>query len=325
VPRSRSRSQQAPSGRGCRRRSRCFRCATGSRGATSRSFQASCSAAASRSARSTRSASAPAPRWPPHTPSCADRSRDAPVVCVDETGWRQAGERRTLRGAFIARHAAFQIAADRHERELRELIGERFAGIVCSDRWWAYDRLDPARRQVCWAHLLRDFRRHSEGLADQQRFRERGLEICRRLLRGLGRVRRARRSLTASGADRPAQARAAGSARARHDQGAPTTAASAPSRATCSSSGRRSGRSPSSTASTHQQRRRARPARRRHLPQSLARQPIRHRRPVRRADAVDLPNLPPPAALAVRLPDRRARRLSPTQPRTLPRLTPTTG
>jgi transposase len=107
--------------------------------------------------------------------------KDAPVVCVDETGWRQAGERRTLWGAFSDRHAAFHIAADRHERELPELIGEHFAGIVSSDRWWAYDRLDPARRQVCWAHLVRDFRRHAEGLAHQQRFGERGLEICGRL------------------------------------------------------------------------------------------------------------------------------------------------
>jgi transposase len=107
--------------------------------------------------------------------------KDAAVTCVDETGWRQAGERRTLWGAFTARHAALHIAADRHERELPELIGENFAGIVSSDRWWAYDRLDPARRQVCWAHLLRDFRRHSEGLAHQQRFGQAGLEICRGL------------------------------------------------------------------------------------------------------------------------------------------------
>ncbi len=107
--------------------------------------------------------------------------KDAPVLCVDETGWRNAGQRRTLWGALTERFAAFHIAADRHERELPELIGESFAGIVCSDRWWAYDSLDPARRQVCWAHLLRDFRRHSEGIADQGRFGEEGLEICREL------------------------------------------------------------------------------------------------------------------------------------------------
>jgi hypothetical protein len=107
--------------------------------------------------------------------------KDAPVLCVDETGWRNAGQKRTLWGALTDSLAAFHIAADRHERELPELIGESFAGIVSSDRWWAYDSLDPARRQVCWAHLLRDFRRHSEGLADQGRFGEAGLGVCREL------------------------------------------------------------------------------------------------------------------------------------------------
>jgi transposase len=109
--------------------------------------------------------------------------KDAPVLFVDETGWRNAGKKRTLWGAITDTSAAFHIAADRHERELPELIGESFAGIVSSDRWWAYDSLDPARRQVCWAHLLRDFRRHSEGLAEQGRFGEAGLEICRELFR----------------------------------------------------------------------------------------------------------------------------------------------
>lgn len=109
--------------------------------------------------------------------------KDAPVLCVDETGWRNAGQKRTLWGAITDSLAAFHIAADRHERCLPELIGESFAGIVSSDRWWAYDSLDPARRQVCWAHLLRDFRCHSEGLADQGRFGEAGLEICRELFR----------------------------------------------------------------------------------------------------------------------------------------------
>lgn len=109
--------------------------------------------------------------------------KDSPVICVDETGWRNAGQKRTLWAALTDSFAAFHIAADRHERELPGLIGESFAGIVSSDRWWAYDSLDPARRQVCWAHLLRDFRRHSEGLADQGRFGEAGLEICRELFR----------------------------------------------------------------------------------------------------------------------------------------------
>lgn len=66
---------------------------------------------------------------------------------------------------------------------LQDLIGTDFAGICCSDRWWAYDHLDPECRQVCWAHLLRDFRRHAEGLALQKQFGETGLALTNRLFK----------------------------------------------------------------------------------------------------------------------------------------------
>ncbi len=104
--------------------------------------------------------------------------RAAAAVNVDETGWRTAGHRRTLWAALTSRVAVYRIAADRHEREARALLGERFDGIACSDRWWAYNHLDPHRRQLCWSHLLRDFTAHSEGLAAQQQFGEQGLAIA---------------------------------------------------------------------------------------------------------------------------------------------------
>jgi hypothetical protein len=105
----------------------------------------------------------------------------APVVNIDETGWRTAGERRTLWGLFGTRTALFRIAADRHRREAQALLGEDFSGITCSDRWWAYDYLDPERRQLCWAHLVRDFTAHSEGVVAQKQFGEACLEIAGRL------------------------------------------------------------------------------------------------------------------------------------------------
>lgn len=110
-----------------------------------------------------------------------DRVRSAPAVNIDETGWRTAGARRTLWGVLTARQALFRIAPDRHQREAEALLGEDFAGIACSDRWWAYDYLDPERRQLCWAHLVRDFTAHSEGLGAQRKFGEAGLEIAERM------------------------------------------------------------------------------------------------------------------------------------------------
>ena len=64
------------------------------------------------------------------------------------------------------------------------------AGIACSDRWWAYDYLDPERRQLCWAHLVRDFTAHSEGVAAQKEFGEAGLEIAGRLFAAWDHYRR---------------------------------------------------------------------------------------------------------------------------------------
>jgi transposase len=107
--------------------------------------------------------------------------RSAPALNVDETGWKLRGKRRTLWGAVIPTAAVFRIAPDRHEREVASLLGEDFAGIVGSDRWWAYRGFDPDKRQVCWSHLIRDLTAHAEGLAAQKDFGEQGLDIARRL------------------------------------------------------------------------------------------------------------------------------------------------
>jgi transposase len=104
--------------------------------------------------------------------------RTASVVNIDETGWRTAGGYRTLWGALTSATAVFRIAAGRHAFEARTLLGERFAGIVCSDRWRGYDYLDPTQRQLCWAHLARDFTAHSEGMAEQKQFGSDGLQIA---------------------------------------------------------------------------------------------------------------------------------------------------
>ena len=81
-----------------------------------------------------------------------DHVRSAPAVNIDETGWRTAGRRRALWGLLSGHEALFRIAEDRHRREAQALLGEDFSGVACSDRWWAYDYLDPEHRQLCWAH-----------------------------------------------------------------------------------------------------------------------------------------------------------------------------
>ncbi len=106
-----------------------------------------------------------------------DRVRAAKALNMDETGWRTAGERRALWGAFSDRHAVLRVRADRHEDHAKALLGDT-AAIVTSDRWWAYSHLPIGRRQVCWAHLQRDFKAHAEGLAAEKAFGEAALRIC---------------------------------------------------------------------------------------------------------------------------------------------------
>ena len=94
----------------------------------------------------------------------------APVVYGDETGWALAGRRRWLWGGFTPTIAVFAISASRGQAAARELLGAQPAGIVCTDRWVGYNHLPNEQRQVCWAHLRRDFQALSERpLAADQR------------------------------------------------------------------------------------------------------------------------------------------------------------
>ena len=78
---------------------------------------------------------------------------------VDETGWKQAGRKCWLWAAATATAAFFVIHTRRNFAGLQALLGEMIQGIVSSDRWSAYNRLPLHLRQICWAHLKRDFQK----------------------------------------------------------------------------------------------------------------------------------------------------------------------
>ena len=109
-----------------------------------------------------------------------DRVLDQGAVHVDETGWRTGGEGRALWTATTPEATFLKIAEHCNREQFDALIGA-YAGIVISDRWNGFSHLDPTRRQVCWSHLQRDFRRHGDGLGEQKTFGERGLELTGRV------------------------------------------------------------------------------------------------------------------------------------------------
>lgn len=85
--------------------------------------------------------------------------RAAEVKHADETGWKLAGRLCWLWGAATAGVAAFVIHAKRSAAALAVLLGTEIQGILCSDRWGVYDQVPAERRQICWAHLKRDFQK----------------------------------------------------------------------------------------------------------------------------------------------------------------------
>ena len=95
-----------------------------------------------------------------------DAVRGSPVVCVDETGWRQDGQNGWLWTFSTPQVRYFQYRNTRSGRVAEEVLGEQFTGKTVCDFYAAYNRL-LNEIQRCWAHLLRDLHALKEKHADQ--------------------------------------------------------------------------------------------------------------------------------------------------------------
>ena len=83
--------------------------------------------------------------------------REQAVAHLDETSWRQGGKRAWLWVAVTSWVTVFVVRMSRGGQVARELLGEQFSGILVTDRYSAYNWYPVRWRQLCWAHLLRDF------------------------------------------------------------------------------------------------------------------------------------------------------------------------
>jgi len=79
------------------------------------------------------------------------------VAHLDETRWRQGGKQAWLWVAVTTWVTVFVVRLSRGGQVARELLGETFVGILVTDRYSAYNWYPVRWRQLCWAHLLRDF------------------------------------------------------------------------------------------------------------------------------------------------------------------------
>ena len=81
---------------------------------------------------------------------------------VDETSWREGKRKPWLWVAVSSCATLFLLQYGRGKQQLRQLLGAAFAGLVTSDRLSAYNSLESTRRQLCWAHLVRNLRARAE-------------------------------------------------------------------------------------------------------------------------------------------------------------------
>jgi transposase len=79
------------------------------------------------------------------------------VAHLDETSGRQGDKRAWLWVAVTSLVTVFLVRMSRGGQVAREVLGKTFSGILVTDRYSAYNWYPVRWRQVCWAHLLRDF------------------------------------------------------------------------------------------------------------------------------------------------------------------------
>jgi transposase len=87
------------------------------------------------------------------------------VVGADETGFCQGNNdgnnpNRLKAWLWIAVTpwvTFFQVTLSRSQESAKSLLGETFSGNLITDRHGAYTWIEIVRRQLCWAHLKRDF------------------------------------------------------------------------------------------------------------------------------------------------------------------------
>jgi transposase len=107
-----------------------------------------------------------------------------PVVNADETGFVQGNadggntERRKgwLWVAVTQLVTVFLVQLSRGQEAARTLLGAAFSGRLISDRWNGYNWVHLLCRQLCWAHLKREFTKIAERGGQSKRIGQELLE-----------------------------------------------------------------------------------------------------------------------------------------------------
>jgi len=109
--------------------------------------------------------------------------RASDLAHIDETPWKKRGILHWLWTGVGDGVTVHRIDRRRNREALIRLMGTDFAGIQVTDRLATYDKIPAKRRQLCWAHLERDFRAFEQGPHKGRAFGVAGLAIAQALMR----------------------------------------------------------------------------------------------------------------------------------------------
>jgi transposase len=113
----------------------------------------------------------------------------ATATNIDETSWRERRRKVWLWATVTHLFTVFTIAKSRSGEIARALLGSEDDQVVGSDRFSAYDWIMARWRQICWAHLRRDFQAMIDRGGEGEKVGRQLLSLSNRLFRHWRRVR----------------------------------------------------------------------------------------------------------------------------------------
>src|SRR3954451_25336865 len=92
--------------------------------------------------------------------SLRDQVPTSDVTYTDDTGWRVGGEHAQLMIFVTDTATVFQVRPRHRNEEVREVIGDAYAGVLVTDRGKSYDakELAAVKQQRCIPHALRSIK-----------------------------------------------------------------------------------------------------------------------------------------------------------------------
>ena len=91
----------------------------------------------------------------------AEAARLSAVLNIDESGWRILGRTAWLWCFTSARLAYYVLTPSRAGPVVKQVLGDVFRGILITDFFGAYDRIQAFAKQKCVVHLLREIKQVS--------------------------------------------------------------------------------------------------------------------------------------------------------------------